>query len=135
MRLASVLALLAVLFVTGPARADDAVALLPLDADAKLEIYGQPVASELARALVAGGVDVVVVGPKMAVPERAKLIVDGQITATKQDAVVLSLRIRNPVDGTTLSTTQASAQGLQNIDKAAAELSAKLLPLVKTQIE
>ena len=32
-------------------RADPAsVALLPLDAEAKLEIYGQPVASEVARA-------------------------------------------------------------------------------------
>ena len=31
----------------------EAVALLPLDADRSLEIYGQPVASEIARALIA----------------------------------------------------------------------------------
>lgn len=125
---------LAVLVVSAVARADgSAVALLPLDADQRLEIYGQPVASELARALVAGGVDVVVVGKKMAVPERAKLIVDGTI-AGKGEVVTLTLRIRNPVDGTQLATTSSSAQGLANIDKAAADLSAKLLPLVKTQL-
>ncbi|CAN5875891.1 hypothetical protein BH11MYX3_BH11MYX3_49320 [soil metagenome] len=127
---------LAVLALFAPrAHADDAVALLPLDADQRLEIYGQPVASEVARALVAGGVDVVVVGPKASVPDRAKLIVDGTISANKADLVVLSLRVRNPVDGTTLATTQATAQGLPNIDKAAAELSAKLLPIVKTRLE
>ncbi len=127
---------LAVLMLVSPrAYADDAVALLPLDADQRLEIYGQPVASEIARALVAGGVDVVVVGPKASVPERAKLIVDGTISANKADLVVLSLRVRNPVDGTTLATTQATARGLPNIDQAAAELSAKLLPIVKARIE
>ncbi len=132
-RLCLVLAVL--MLVALRAHADDAVALLPLDADQRLEIYGQPVASEIARALVAGGVDVVVVGPKASVPERAKLIVDGTISANKTDLVVLSLRVRNPVDGTTLATTQATAQGLPNIDKAAAELSAKLLPIVKTRLE
>ncbi len=75
--------LLALLVLVGVARAEPepahAVALLPLDADAKLELYGQPVASELARALVQGGLDVVVVGPKMAVPEKARLVVDGTI--------------------------------------------------------
>lgn len=131
-RLCTVLVVLAAL--TAIVRADDAVALLPLDAEPRLEIYGQPVASELARALAAGGVDVVVVGPKMAVPDRAKLVVDGTITASKADAVVLTLRMRNPIDGTTLGTTQSAVQGLQNIDKAAAELSAKLLPLVQKQL-
>lgn len=118
-----------------PSASGDAVALLPLDADARLEIYGQPVASELARALAAGGVDVVVIGPKMAVPQRAKLIVDGTISANKSDLVSLTLRVRNPVDGTTLATTQATAQGLPNIDQAAAELSAKLLPIVRGKLE
>jgi hypothetical protein len=138
LRLCLVLAALGVLGVA-PAHADTpksegAVALLPLDADARLAIYGQPVASEIARALVVGGVEVVVVGPKMAVPERARLVVDGTISSNKSDVVVLALRVRNPVDGTTLATTQATAQGLANIDKAAAELSAKVLPIVKQQI-
>ena len=127
-----------VLAVAGTARAEEpplgAVALLPLDADAKLAIYGQPVASEVARALVAGGIDVVVVGPKMAVPDKAWLVVDGTI-AGKGDAVVLALRVRNPVDGTTLPTKpSATAQGLPNIDKAAVELSAALLPVVREEL-
>jgi hypothetical protein len=131
-----VLVLLVLAALAGPARADEpahgAVALLPLDADAKLAIYGQPVASELARALVAGGIEVVVVGPKMAVPDKAWLIVDGTITAGKGDTVVLALRVRNPVDGSALpAKPAATAQGLPNIDKAAAELSAELLPVVR----
>lgn len=110
------------------------VALLPLDAEARLAIYGQPVASEIARALGAGGVAVVVVGAKMGVPERARLIVDGTISASKQDLVVLALRLRNPSDGTVLATVQATAQGLPNIDKAASDVSARLLPVVRERI-
>jgi len=132
------LVLLALAAGAGRARADEpplgAVALLPLDADARLAIYGQPVASEIARALVAGGIDVVVVGPRMAVPDRAWLVVDGTI-AGKGDAVVLSLRVRNPVDGAILPTKPtATAQGLPNIDKAAVELSAALLPVVRDEL-
>jgi len=111
--------------------AGDAVALLPLDTDRSLEIYGQPVASELARALVAGSVSVVVVGPKMAVPERARLIIDGTIALGKASAITISLRIRNTLDGIVLETLSATAPGLANIDSAAAELSARILPLVR----
>src|SRR5690242_3933246 len=97
-----ILALLVAL--VSPAFADDdAVALLPLDADARLELYSQSVASEVARALVAGGVDVVVVGPKMAVPERARMIVDGTITG-KGDSVTLTLRMRDARAGTVLGS-------------------------------
>ncbi len=107
----------------------DTVALLPLDADARLAIYGQPVASEIARALVAGGIDVLVVGPTMAVPERARLIVDGSI-ASKGEAVVLSIRVRNPSDGTVLETLSETAARLATIDQAAAALSARVVPVV-----
>jgi hypothetical protein len=112
----------------------DAVALLPLDADRSLEIYGQPVASELARALVAGNVSVVVVGPKMAVPERARLIIDGTIALGKASAVTIALRIRNRLDGVVLETLSATAPGLAKIDGAAAELSAQILPLVRDRL-
>ncbi|MBA3460120.1 MAG: hypothetical protein H0T46_09185 [Deltaproteobacteria bacterium] len=126
---------LAALWAPARAESGDAVALLPLDADARLTIYGQPVASEIARALVQGGVEVVVVGPKMAVPDRAKLIVDGTISASKADVVTLTLRLRNRIDGTTVGPKiEATAQGLPNIDKAASELSAKILPIVKAQL-
>jgi hypothetical protein len=108
----------------------DAVALLPLDAEARLELYGQPVASEIARALVAGGIDVVVVGPKMAVPERVKLIVDGTIK-NKGDAVVLAIRVRNRADGRVLQPLESTAQSLSTIDKAAADLASRVLPIVR----
>jgi hypothetical protein len=113
-----------------PARA---VALLPLDADAKLEIFGQPVASEVARALVAGGLDVVVVGPKMAVPERARVIVDGTIVAVG-DGVKLVARVRDRETGKVLDSVPASADSLASIDRAASELSSKVLPSVQHQL-
>ena len=134
-RLCVISLVLAALSAPVRAESEDAVALLPLDADARLAIYGQPVASEIARALVQGGIEVVVVGPKMAVPDRAKLIVDGTISASKTDVVTLTLRLRNRIDGTTVGPKiEATAQGLPNIDKAASELSAKILPVVKAQL-
>lgn len=129
----------ALLALTGELHADeppsDAIALLPLDADQQLELYGQPVASEIARSLVAGGIDVVVVGPKMAVPERARLIVDGKIAAPpKSDTVTLTVRVRSAADGLVLETLESKAAGLANIDRAAAELSARVLVVVRTQL-
>lgn len=121
----------------GPARAEaptSAVALLPLDADQRLAIYGQPVASEVARALAAGDIDVVVVGPRMAVPERARLILDGTIASPKGDAVVLTMRLRDPADGTVVATMSSTAPTLASIDTAAAELSARVLPAVRAKI-
>jgi hypothetical protein len=123
----------------GPVRAEpvaqgDAVALLPFDADRSLELYGQPVASEIARALVAGAVQVVVVGPRMAVPERARLIIDGTIALGKASAITISIRIRNTLDGKVLDTLSATAPGLAKLDGAAAELSARILPIVRDRL-
>jgi hypothetical protein len=117
-----------------PAPAGDAVALLPLDAERSLEIYGQPIASEIARALVAGAIQVVVVGPRMAVPDGAKLIVDGTITSGKAGAIAIVIRIRNPLDGKVLKTQQATAAGLAKLDSATAELASQILPLVRDQL-
>jgi hypothetical protein len=114
--------------------AGDAVALLPLDADRSLEIYGRPVASVIARALGAGNVQVIVVGPKMAVPDRARLIVDGTIALGKASAVTISLRIRSTIDGVVLETLSATATGVAKIDGAAAELSARILPIVRDKL-
>jgi hypothetical protein len=126
------LLVLVLLLFTTAARADS-VALLPLDGDKKLEIYGQPVAAELGRAMKAAGIDVVVVGAKMAVPEGAQLIVDGTITA-KGKTVTLTLRIRDPRDGSTLESLPPATSPLISIDKAAADLSAKLVPAVQAQL-
>src|SRR5678816_2950019 len=79
----------------------DTVALLPLDGEKRLAIYGQPIASELGRALEADGISVVVVGAKMGVPENARLIVDGTIKGGK-GTVTLAIRIRDPVSYTHL---------------------------------
>jgi hypothetical protein len=117
-----------------PAARGDAVALLPLDTDRSLEIYGQPVANELARALVDGDVAVVVVGPKMAVPERARLIIDGTIVLGKASAVTISIRIRNTLDGLVLETLSATAPGLARIDGAAAELAGRVVPSVRDKL-
>ncbi len=131
MRLAFALALM----FCASARADPAsVALLPLDAEAKLEIYGQPVASEVARALVAGGIDVVVVGPKMAVPERARLIVDGTIASGKGQAVELDARIRDRATGSVLDTVHVSATSISTLDSAASQLSSQVLPAVQHRL-
>ncbi len=110
-----------------------AVALLPFDTDKRLELYGQPVAHEIAVALADGKIDVVVVGPKMAVPVEARLIVDGTITA-KGGTVVIAVRIRNPIAGVTLESKFTTAATLEDLDRAAAEVSAILLPLLKEHL-
>lgn len=127
------LLVLMLLLVSTAARADS-VALLPLDGDKKLEIYGQPVAAELGRAMKAAGIDVVVVGAKMAVPEGVQLIVDGTITA-KGKTVTLTLRIRDPRDGSTLESLPPATSPLVAIDKAAADLSGKLVPAVQGELQ
>ncbi|HEY5923023.1 MAG TPA: hypothetical protein VIV11_15190 [Kofleriaceae bacterium] len=113
----------------------DTIAMLPLDGEKRLEIYGQPVAAEIARALKAAGFDVVVVSAKMEVPDTANLIVDGTIKAAKAKQVDVAIRIRDPRDGTTLETLPAATTRLDNLDKAAADLSARVVPSVKTHLE
>lgn len=107
------------------------VALLPLEAERSLELYGQPVASEIARALIAAGVPVVVVAKKAAVPERARLVIEGTLAYGKAKSVAISLRIRRPGGGGVIDTMSAIAPGLAKLDVAAAELSVRLLPIVK----
>jgi hypothetical protein len=111
------------------------VALLPLAhaKDERLAIYGQPVASELARVLRAGGLDVVVVSAGAPVPSRARLVVDGRI-ALAGEAVVIDARVRDPARGTVVATVSARAAALTAIDRAAADLAAQLLPAVKEQL-
>lgn len=129
-------ALVLLVLFAATARADDGkVALLPLDAAAKLEVYGQVVASEIAQALIAGKIDVVVVLPKMAVPEQAKLIVDGKIAAGKGGAIELSIRVRDPRAIAIVRQFQATASSLETLDKTTKELSEKVLPVVRDKLE
>ena len=130
----------AIAFAGGAVHADSptpptgSVALLPLDADRDLELYGQPVAGEIARALVAGGIKVVIVGPKMAVPEGVRLVVDGTIKAGKGDSVTLAVRVRDPRDGTIVDTLAVVAPMHTAIDHAAEELSARVVPSVRGRL-
>lgn len=117
------------------ASADDAVALLPLDASAKLEVYGQAVASEIAQALIAGKIDVVVVLQKMRVPVHAKLIVDGKMTAGKAGAIELTIGVREPNKTDYLQQFQATATSLEQLDKTTKELSGKVLPFLREKLD
>jgi hypothetical protein len=121
------------------ARADkpadvDTIALLPLDADKKLELYGQPVAAELARALRGAHVEVVVVGANMTVPERARLVVRGKIIADKGDALALSVQISDPRSGALLDSLATTAPKLTAIDRAAAELGRLVVAAVQKRL-
>src|SRR3569623_765674 len=130
MRLALIALILAIAAPVFAQPSSDAVALLPLDADQQLELYSQSVASEVARALAAGAIDVVVVGPKMAVHEKSLLIVDGTITG-KAVNITLTLRIRDAHAGTVLATVPATAS---SVTDATEQLSQKVLPAVKPQL-
>ena len=117
-----------------PARERQVVAMHPLTAEARLKLYGQPVAAEIARALGAGQIDVVVVAPTVPVPSRARLVVEGKIARAEGGAIVLEIRVRDPVRGAVVATLSARASSLTTIDKAAADLAARLLPEVRTQL-
>ncbi len=109
------------------------IALLPLDAEPKLEIYGQPVATEIAHALIAGGLDVAVIGGKAAVPERARLIVDGTITS-KGDNVALAVRIRDRLTGTVLDTVSIATYERKDMESAIEDFAGRVVPAVKAQL-
>lgn len=117
-----------------PAASGDAVALLPLDTDRSLEIYGQPIANALARALANAKLPVVVVGSKMAVPEHVRLIIDGTVGLGKASAITISIRIRSTLDGKILETLSASAPGLAQIDGAATELATRVVPTIQDKL-
>ena len=112
----------------------ETIAMLPLDAEKRLEIYSQPVAGAIAQGLKGVGLDVVVITANMAVPKNAQLIVDGAITKGKGKDVTVAIRIRDPRDGTVLENVPPQTAPIDNIDKAASELSARVVPLVQSHL-
>lgn len=110
------------------------LALLPLDAPGKLSIYGQPVAAEIARALQAAGLDVVVVGAQMAVPREAALIIEGSLLG-KRKKVRVELRLRALDNRTPLVTVTSTDASLATLEEAANEVSQMLLPLVREELD
>jgi hypothetical protein len=104
---------------------------LPLDAERSLEIYGQPVANQLARALTASAIQVVVVGARMAVPTQAQLIVDGTIAPDKGGAIKVTIRVRTALDGKMVDRLIETAPELAKLDGATTKLAARLSPIVR----
>jgi hypothetical protein len=68
------------------------------------------------------------------VPARAKLIVDGTITAGKGEAVHLTARIRDRATGTTVAKVAADAAVVTGIDTAEALLAKDVLRAVEEQL-
>jgi hypothetical protein len=124
--------LLALLLAPAVARADDnqTIAVL-IDAHGKLEIYAQPVATEVARALEKDGYTIIVVTSTSSVPSRARLVIDGRIVRGKDDAVKIEAIVRDPTKGRTIDELTASAPALTRIDEAAAELATRLAPILE----
>jgi hypothetical protein len=118
-----------------PAAAEGSrLALLPLDAPGKLAIYGQPVAAEIARALGAAGLDVVVVGAQMAVPREAVLVIEGSILGARKK-VKVELRLRTLDSRVPLVTVTSLDATLATLDRAASEAATLLLPLVQAELD
>jgi len=126
--------LLILLAVARPARADRpaapaTIAVIPLQAERRLALYGAPVASELAGALTRAGFEVVLVSDVAVVPTRAWLVVDGRlITAGK--AVAIELRIRDPEHAVDVARLAAQAPRLEAIDTATAAIATQLVAAI-----
>ncbi len=114
-----------------PARAQAIIALLPLAAERKLSIYGQPVAAEVARALEQRGFTIEVVGTAAPVPAKARLVIDGRIVRGDGGAILLEARVRDPALGTVVASLSATAPSLTRIDEGAGALVAALEPVLR----
>ncbi len=127
------LALLIVIALVAPARADDGkvIALLPLAAEKKLQIYGGPVSNEVAKALEQGGFTITVVSSTAPVPSKARLVIDGRIVRGDGTTVLLEARVRDPAVGKVVAELSASAPELTRIDEAAAHLADQLAPILR----
>lgn len=118
---------------TPPAAADDgraAVALIPFTADKRLALYGKPVAAEVTRALRDAGLDVTLVSDGAPVPSRARLVIDGRLVR-RGAGVVIEARVRDPERGVDVARPSGAAASLDDIDRAAAAVSAELVAAIR----
>jgi hypothetical protein len=129
---AGVRALLAVLVVTlavlvpAAARAEPTtVAFLPLDADRRLTLYSNAVATALAAEVRTAGFPVAVVSDVAAVPRGAWLVVDGRLVARGRGAAI-ELRVRDPEAGRDVIRLAEAAPTLADLDVATRTLAAAL---------
>jgi len=106
------------------------IALLPFTAERRLAVFGQPVASEISRALREAGLDVSLVGDGAPVPARARLVVSGRIVK-RGAGVVLEARIRDPERGVDVARPSGAAAAVADIDQAASALATALVPAIR----
>jgi len=132
------LVILAIVLDIGTARADtivDTVALAPFDADPSLELYGQPVAAQVAKTLKAAGIDVVILAgrnPKM--PPGVRLAVNGKLEGNGSE-IVISVTVRDLGLGEQVDDAKSDPPvPLKRIDEAAADLANRLLPKLQKAI-
>ncbi|MBP8811635.1 MAG: hypothetical protein KBG48_13415 [Kofleriaceae bacterium] len=123
--LAVLVATLAVL-VPAAARAEPTtVAFLPLDADRRLTLYSNAVATALAAEVRTAGFPVAVVSDVAAVPRGAWLVVDGRLVARGRGAAI-ELRVRDPEAGRDVIRLAEAAPTLADLDVATRTLAAAL---------
>jgi hypothetical protein len=131
------LVILAIVVDVGVVRADpivDTVALSPFDTDPALELYGQPVAAQVAKTLKAAGLDVVVLaGRNPQIPSGIRLTVNGKLEGSGRE-VVISVSVRDLGLGEKVDGAESDPVPLKHIDAGAADLANKLLPVLQKQI-
>jgi len=133
------LLILAIVVDIGVARAEpivDTVALSPFDADPTLELYGQPVAAQVAKMLKLGGIDVVMLaGRNPQIPPGVRLAVNGKLEGNGRE-IVISVTVRDLGLGSQVDDAKSDPPvPLKGIDQATADLANKLLPKLQKQIE
>jgi len=131
------LVMLAIVVDLGVARADtivDTFAIAPFDTDPTLELYGGPVAAQVAKTLKTSGLDVVVLaGRNPQIPIGVRLTVNGKLEGSGKE-VVISVIVRDLGLGEKVDEAKSEPVPLKRIDEGAADLANKLLPVLQKQI-
>ena len=123
--------LLGMLIGAPAARADEAIAVLPLTSSEKrLAMYGVPVARVLAGHLRQAGNTVETVTGSGSPPRRVAWVIDGRIVAASRGRVVLEARLRDPGRGKAFGQVASKPGRLTEIDELARQVAADLAPLL-----
>jgi hypothetical protein len=112
------------------ADAPTTIAVIPLQAERRLALYGAPVASELSASLRHAGFEVVLLSDGTEVPTRAWLVVDGRILNTGK-AITIELRVRDPEHAVDVARLAAHAVTVNEIDGATKALAADLTRVIE----
>ncbi len=114
------------------------VSVLPFTStDARMRLYGKPLAKVIATELERRTQVRVVPVSLDAVPVHVRLVIDGRIVSHGVDGdqgVTLEARVRDPQRGATLVAVTSAMRPLSNIDQLAVELAKNLALRVKTHL-